>query len=257
MTGTRHTGLVLQDRDRRLLEELVILRVIDREQAKLVAGFGSTTRANTRLLALTRAGILRRFFTGTIVGGRKGVYLLSAKGAAVAGVSLDPRFSRLDSTVVGERFLEHRMRVNVVYLTVKFHPIPQARFGRWISFRVPLSKSVALIPDGYFEVTTAAETFSLFLEVDLGTEPQKRWQRKLEAYLQLAISGDFQQLFGQTKFRVLVLANSSRRLNRIRATIARRTDKIFRFGTFDIVHPQTFWGPVWLGPQGETRVSLL
>ena len=257
MTGTRRTGLVLQDRDRRLLDELVIMRVIDREQAKLVAGFGSTTRANTRLLALTRAGILRRFFTGTIVGGFKAIYSLSAKGAAIAGVALDQRFPRLDSAVVGERFLEHRMRVNAVYLAVKFHPIPQARFRRWVSFRAPLSKSVPLIPDGYFEVMTATETLSMFLEVDLGTEPQKRWQRKLEAYLQLAISGDFERLLGQPKFRVLVLANSSRRLSRIRSTVARRTDKIFRFGTFDIVRPENFWTPVWLRPQGETRVSLL
>jgi len=97
----------------------------------------------------------------------------------------------------------------------------------------------------------------MFLEVDLGTEPQKRWQRKLEAYLQLAISGDFERLLGQPKFRVLVLANSSRRLSRIRSTVARRTDKIFRFGTFDIVRPENFWTPVWLRPQGETRVSLL
>ena len=37
-------------------DELAVMRVIDREQAKVVAGFGSTTRANARLLKLTRAG---------------------------------------------------------------------------------------------------------------------------------------------------------------------------------------------------------
>lgn len=42
MTGNKQ-GLVLQPRDRSLLEELAIMRVIDREQAKTVAGFGSTT----------------------------------------------------------------------------------------------------------------------------------------------------------------------------------------------------------------------
>ena len=39
------------------------MRVIDREQAKCIAGFGSTTRVNIRLLALTRAGLLRRFYS--------------------------------------------------------------------------------------------------------------------------------------------------------------------------------------------------
>ena len=55
---------MVQPRDRKLFEELAVMRVIDREQAKIVAGFGSTTRANARLLALTRAGLLRRFFLG-------------------------------------------------------------------------------------------------------------------------------------------------------------------------------------------------
>jgi hypothetical protein len=70
MTGN-NKRLVLQPRDRRLLEELATMRVVDREQAKIVAGFGSTTRANTRLLALSRAGLLRRCFLGTTAGGSK------------------------------------------------------------------------------------------------------------------------------------------------------------------------------------------
>ena len=36
MTGNNR-GLVLQPRDRRLLEELAVMRVVDREQAKTVA----------------------------------------------------------------------------------------------------------------------------------------------------------------------------------------------------------------------------
>ena len=51
MTGTKRPGFVLQDRDRHLLSELAVMRIADREAAKVVAGFTSTTRANTRLLA--------------------------------------------------------------------------------------------------------------------------------------------------------------------------------------------------------------
>ena len=67
MIGNNH--LILQPRDLHLLREVAEMRVLDREQAKIVAGFGSTTRANTRLLALVRAGLLRRFFLGTGGGG--------------------------------------------------------------------------------------------------------------------------------------------------------------------------------------------
>lgn len=65
MAGNRRVGIVLQERDRRLLEELNVMRVADRDQAQAAAGFGSVTRVNARLLGLTRAGLLRRFFVGT------------------------------------------------------------------------------------------------------------------------------------------------------------------------------------------------
>jgi len=58
-------NIVLQNRDWALLHALAIMRIIDREQSKVVTRFGSTSRANARLLALTRAGLLRRFFIGT------------------------------------------------------------------------------------------------------------------------------------------------------------------------------------------------
>ena len=64
--GAKRRSVVVQPRDRRLLEELATMRVIDREQAKQAAGFTSTSRVNARLLALTGAGLLRRFFIGTI-----------------------------------------------------------------------------------------------------------------------------------------------------------------------------------------------
>jgi hypothetical protein len=75
-----------QSRDKHLLLALDTLRVIDREQAKLVAGFNSTTRANTRLLKLKQAGFLRRFFIGTPEGGVKAIYALSPRGAILVGV---------------------------------------------------------------------------------------------------------------------------------------------------------------------------
>src|ERR1700722_10758234 len=86
VAGNERRAIVLQARDRELLKELSILRVMDSEQAKLVGGFHSTTRANTRLLALTRAGVLRRFFLGTSGGGQKALYALSREGARIVDV---------------------------------------------------------------------------------------------------------------------------------------------------------------------------
>ena len=101
MTGIdMKRGLVVQPRDMKLLGELAIMRVVDREQAKIVAGFGSTTRANARLLALTRAGLLRRFFLGS----RKSLYALSEKGAQLAEVPLRGPRRKANEMLVADRY---------------------------------------------------------------------------------------------------------------------------------------------------------
>ena len=85
MIGIDHR-YVLQDRDRVLLQFLSNFRVMDREQAKCAAGFGSATRVNIRLLALCRMGLLDRVFVSNSGASRKAIYMLTRKGAAVAGV---------------------------------------------------------------------------------------------------------------------------------------------------------------------------
>ena len=109
------TGMILQDRDRHLLKELAVMRVIDREQAKCVAGFGSTTRANRRLLLLTRAGFLRRFFLGTVGGARKALYALSMKGALLVDVPYRGPRRATDQTLAGDLFTAHQLRINELY----------------------------------------------------------------------------------------------------------------------------------------------
>ena len=71
MRGNKRPAIVVQERDRHLLRELAVMRIVDREQAKTVAGFGSTTRVNARLLGLTREGLLRRFFSARLPGEEK------------------------------------------------------------------------------------------------------------------------------------------------------------------------------------------
>ena len=114
MTGNNGRGIVLQARDRQLLQELAVMRVVDREQAKIVAGFGSTTRANVRLLALTRAGLLRRFFLGAGAG-RKALYAMSAKGAQLVGVPMRGPRRQSDEVLVADFFVQHQLTVNEIY----------------------------------------------------------------------------------------------------------------------------------------------
>jgi hypothetical protein len=256
MTGIdKKGGLIVQARDLRLLKELAVMRVVDREQAKVVAGFGSTTRANARLLALTRAGLLRRFFLSS----RKSLYALSEKGAQLAGVPLRGPRRKQNETLVADFFIEHQLAINGVYCALKFGMIPVEgiSFRRWLAFHEPITADIRLIPDGYVELDTPRETLAAFLEFDLGHERGPVWKEKSENYLELAHSEEFEQRFGMNRFRVLVLANSERRMHSLRKTVGAVTQKIFWFATIGAVRDKGFFAPVWYRPTGDTPTHLI
>jgi len=258
MTGSRRVGTVLQKRDLHLLSEVGVMRIIDRESAKAAAKFGSTTRANTRLLALTRACLLRRFFVGTVGSGRKAIYTLSAKGRALVAAKLGGINRASGRLVVGDAFVEHQTGINEIYLALKYRSAltSASRLSRWLTFCQSISDAVKLTPDAYLEIRAGDTLRAMFLEVDLGTEALSEWEKKASYYLQLAVSGEFLKRFRQPQFRVLVVANSDRRIANIRATVARSTDKIFWFTTFETINRDGFWSPIWLRPTGDQRHSL-
>lgn len=252
-----NNGLIIQPRDLRLLQALAVMLVMDSGQAKIVGGFGSTTRVNCRLLKLTRAGLLKRFFLGS-GGGRKALYALSPKGASVAQVPLRGPRRPQDSVLVADYFVGHQLAVNRIYCALKYGVItvPQVTFRCWLSFFEPVVPGISLVPDGYVEFATQGEIIAFFLEVDLGHESQTIWKRKAEHYVALAVSGKYSKHFGHDRFRVLVVANSERRLHSIRKTIATITQKIFRFATQESV-ANDFFAPVWLRPTGDQPTSLI
>jgi hypothetical protein len=258
MTGNKGQGIVLQDRDRHLLTELAVMRIIDREQAKCVAGFGSTTRANTRLLSLVRAGLLRRFFIGTTGRATKALYALSRTGAELMGVPYRGLRRGSEETLVADYFVHHQLRVNDLYCLMKYQPLPgaDAKFLRWLTFYEPVEPGGSLIPDGYAEIGVAARVVPMFTEVDLSTESRAVWKRKVEKYLGYAVSGRFQDQFQHPQFRTLVVANSERRVAFLRVATAELTDKIFWFATFEGVKTNGFWSPIWQRPKDDRRQPL-
>ena len=251
--------IILQDRDRHLLRELAVMRVIDREQAKCIAGFGSTTRANTRLLALTRAGFLRRSFLGTTTSGRKALYSLSKRGAELVEVPYRGLRLGAGETVAADFFVTHQLRINEIFCTAKYRPlpIPDLRFLRCESFHEPIDVEQSLIPDGYVELATPAKTLAAFLEVDLGNESRSVWRAKIRSYLRYAVSGSFERRFAHPQFRTLVVTTSERRLASLRAATAELTDKIFWFTTFEAITKNGFWSPIWQRPKENHQQPLV
>jgi hypothetical protein len=253
----RRRGFILQPRDFVILRELAQMRVADREQLKIVARFGSTTRVNTRLLALVRAGLLRRFFLGS-GGGRKALYALSMKGSQLINVPYRGPRRRQNEMLIADFFIQHQLFINAVYCDLKFGaiPLPQVAFVKWLAFHEPLAPGLDLIPDGYVEFSTPSGIDASFIEVDLGHEGLAVWKEKTQRYLQLARSGEYQKQFKQPRFRVLVLANSVRRMQSIRAAVAGITEIIFWFAPQVAVTREKFFGPFWLRPTGNTHQPL-
>lgn len=254
MPGTN--AVIVQPRDREFLKELSVMRVVDREQVKAVAGFRSTARVNRRLLKLVRAGLLRRFFLGS-GGGRRALYAISEKGARIAGVPVRGPQRMRDAVLVADFFVEHQLAVNAIYIGLKFRaiPAPGIVFHRWLAFSEPPVPELRLIPDGYVEFAMPEGIAAVFLEVDLGTESLAVWREKVRQYLHLAVSGAFERVFGPGRFRVLVVANSPRRAESLRRAVAPITEKIFRFATLE--EAQTgFFAPVWKRPAAHHCESL-
>jgi len=252
------TAIAIQERDRSLLTELAIFRVMDREQAKLIAGFGSTTRVNTRLLALTRAGLLKRAFVGTSAGGRKALYSVAPKGAALLGEPIRGLNRPSDAILVGDLFIEHQLAVNAVLLAFKHQKARDGiQFRRYAVFSAPLSTDVRVIPDGYAEVNITGTVRSMFLELDRGNESSVVWNRKIDAYLKFAITGEFLKQFHQPQFRVLVVCLSDRRLESLARAVHKRTDKIFWFTTLAAIHRDGLWNAIWRRPNNNQLGSLL
>jgi hypothetical protein len=257
MAGT--SALVLQARDRQLFRALATMRVIDREQAKIAAGFRSTTRANTRLLALTRQGLLSRHVVGTAAGGHKYLYALTRRSAHLMDTQYRGAPWTSATSLAGSIGLEHQLRLNDLYLLLVHHrpQLAGVTVEGWRTFAHPVATSVPLIPDAYVELQTQEMTRPYFLELDRGTETRRTWTTKAQQYVRLATSGGFHALFGHPQFGVLVVAPSRRRVDSLRATIARLTNKLFWFGTYDVLSPSTFWSASWSRPTNSPLQPLI
>lgn len=242
--------ILLQSRDLRLLEELSILRVVDREQASVVAPFASKTRANARLLALTKAGLLHRAHLGTIAGGRRAIYCRADSPAFIKRLAGGQEY-------VPTLGLLHQLAVNEVYLGAAYIKSTAGAIAYWRTLEEPIAAAVPLIPDGYFEIVRSDERDSFFLEVDRGTESLGTWATKVRRYLALATTGLFERQFRSHRFGVAVVAHSDRRLAGIQRTIAAQTHRIFWLTTITSIKRDGFWSPIWLRPVGTEKHSLV
>jgi hypothetical protein len=255
MTGNKSPRIIVTERDRQLFRDLEEARLLDRDQIRQLAGIKSINRTNDRLLRLHTAGLLRRYFLGTVAGGRKAIYSISPKAASTIGLDKFWRFQRRDDELlIGEAFVEHQLAINWCWISAKYGP--DFKLGRFVRFTEPIAPALQLIPDAYGELESSEIIQPFFLEVDLGTESSRVWDRKVELYLKLATSGEFERLFRQPRFKVAIVCTSEGRLESLRRTIRKHTQKLFYFSLLETTNREGLARPHWLRPEGGAREAL-
>ena len=236
------SSLILQPRDRLLLRNLALLRLLDRRQIEQLAGFHSISRANVRLAKMRHAGLIARYFTATATGSRRSVYALTKRGAAEVHLPHVPLKWKPDSILLGNSFAAHQLALSNIYIDAM-----RGQNIRWRTFPSPPVPTIPIIPDAAIEGSVQ----SFFLEMDLGTEPLPVWSRKVEHYLKLAASGAFREIVPHPQFAVLVVTDAEERMHQLRRYIAKQTQKLFWFQTLSTIQRQGFWSASWLRSEGS------
>lgn len=255
MTGNK--PILITERDLHLFRELLTAKILDREMIQAVCGFPSVNRTNDRLLQLHRAGLLRRHFLGTAAGGRRALYSLSAKSAERIDAALAWKLQRPEnSLLIGDYFSAHQSAINWVWIAAKFRRYPEVTFLRWLNFPAPISDAIPLLPDGYFELRLSEAIHPVFVEVDLGTETSRVWEKKIALYLRLATSGEFSRVFQQSRFKVVVVTTSERRQQNLRRIVAKQTSRIFYFNLLEIIKRDGLLASSWLRPTSDVQQPL-
>jgi len=247
MIGTRtyKPRVIIQARDRKMLNLLDLLRVATGNQLAILCGFTSTTRINARLHQLVAAKYIHREFIGTIAGGRLAVYMLPRK-----------RVRARNGPAGLEAAVQHQLAVNRVYLALD-REVTATQLA--IAWRPPSRATTEskLIPDAEITLGALPNARLCFLEVDYGTEGSKVWRSKVGRYLDLAADAEALRRLAVERFRVLVIATTDAALRRIRATVAETTDKVFWLTTIQSITEAGFLAPIWLRPKGDEKHALI
>lgn len=265
--------LILRARDFRILEEVHKHRALTSIQIhELLFRGPSRSRSQDRLKRLAEHKYLRSIEQPMPPFGGKSayVYAIAKKGATLLEEYLDEdvKVVRIPKT---EDKLTHLLRTNdvrIVFairaeeadLTIRQWKDDRTLYQEWGK---ETAEKAPLIPDGYVELEykEGSDTYrySLFLEVDLGTEPLGEWRSKIKRYLHYQASGLYEKAYHTPHMQVLTVCRSDRRMKNLIST----TDKAggadrFWFSTFDrMIEDNPFTSPMWFVPRYSDPQALL
>jgi len=266
----------MTDRDAQVLEAVYHYRVMSQAHIhRLLFTDKNPNVAQRRLFLLYHNGYLDRRFLPRIGGivTSPVLYLLDKLGSEylIRQCGYDEIRWQSSDNKVGYEYLEHLLAINTFRVEVAVACRESGyRLLTWQDDttlkqdydRVTvagITKSVAVIPDGYFVIVTPDGASPLFLELDRGTMTSKRYKQKIAAYLAYARSDLCEKRFGTRKFRVLTVTESQQRaVNLKRATEGMGGQRRFWFGVLsEMTSDAVLTAPVWKVAGSDQAVTLL
>ena len=252
---------------------------------RLLYSTGGRTTAATRLKGLADAGYLQRIVIPSRLGNGPVVYTLARKGMkflAEAGFSVPTRARPKDTQQQSYLFFSHTLAVNDVLISTELlsRSYPGSIELRQLLPELELKRNpvavddgaggkLTIIPDAYIDLVLAGtERMCLALELDRGTEEQKKSRKKVRGLVAFA-QGPYQQAYGTDALTVCVVATPGQpRLRQLYEwTVAELTAigqqgeaDLFRFTTFNpatLPPEQLFFGAGWFIPYSTKPVPLI
>lgn len=185
----------VQKRDIEILLDVYDKRVLTTHHITDIY-FNSARCARRRLLHLHRAGFLDRFRPQPEVGAAPDHYVLGGAGEEIVAGYLGREIKEIHERNRMRRlayspFTEHLLAVNTFYSRLRWglRKLPDHKL-HWLGEYSSRQGWIGIVqPDGFGWIATSNSTLSMFLEMDMGTEPLSRLVSKLDAGYRLAAQG--------------------------------------------------------------------
>lgn len=214
----------LEARDRTLLREAFLSKVIGRNHLIALGHFSSVGRCNARLLALKRGGYLavRDQISGVDL--RAPLYACTRRSVRLVAEDLGLGIEEALALYIARQSdlsLRHALRCTELRLIAErdlssgSHP----RLLTWApevlchhEFIGPSGTRVTVKPDALAVLEWRGTNPHLFLEIDLGHVSLPNFREKIARYRAYAQSGAFADAYGVAHFLVLTVTTDERRL---------------------------------------------
>ena len=243
----------LEERDRQVLSETFLSKIVRRDDLLRLGLFGSVPRCNARLLSLNRCGLLARRNDITGCDLRSPLYLCTAKGVRIAADSIG--FSQAEAIETHRRGLtDLSIRHALKCLDLRLQFVRECldspyRMIRWASellcrhdFFLPNGASISMKPDAMVELTNGDRSCLAFIEVDLGNVSIPRFSDKVGRYITYRDSKAFAEVYQADSFVVLTVTSNESRLMNLCSTTDRSN---FYFSTWKRLSNGIFGPECW------------